>query len=256
MPTRESHSTVKGQVVPGSGTDDVSEAETLRRLGRMDQFNQWLYGKIECWVGQSVLEVGCGLGNFTRFFSNRKRVVGMDSSEEHLAEFQQRNPDLSHVELHACDAGDPELSRRWTAGSFDTVVCLNVLEHVERDMQALRSFYELLGPGGHLCLLVPAFPALFGTLDLNGPHFRRYTRRGLRTLLGAQRFEIVRMKYFNLFGVPGWWFCGKILRRPILPSGGLGLYEKLMPLFRLVEDWTGPPVGLSIIAVARKMESD
>ena len=121
--------------------------------------------------------------------------------------------DLSQVELHALDAGDSTLPERFGPGSFDSIICLNVLEHVEQDKQALRTFYQLLCPGGHLCLLVPAFPALFGTLDLNGPHFRRYTWRGLKTLLtgeGAEgeqkeRFEIVRMKYFNLFGIPGWW---------------------------------------------------
>ncbi len=230
---------------------DVSEAETLRRLGRMDQFNRWLWGKIEAWVGQEVLEIGCGLGNFTRFLSDRKRVVGIDANPEHLEEFRRRNPSLAAVELCALDAGDANLARLGPE-SFDTVVCLNVLEHVENDTQALASFHRLLRPGGHLTLLVPAFPALFGTLDLNGPHFRRYTRRGLEALLSEQQFELVRMQYFNLFGIPGWWFYGKILRRPILPAGGLGLYERLMPLFRRVEEWTRSPVGLSIIAIARK----
>ena len=166
-------------VKPG---EDVSEAETLRRLGKMDRFNRWLWGRIERWVGQEILEIGCGLGNFTPFFSDRKRVVGIDPSEEHLREFRECNPDLTQVELHLFDAGDPMLVELGPA-SFDSVVCLNVLEHVKDDEQALRSFHRLLRPGGHLILLVPAFPALFGTLDLNGPHFRRYTRRGVRALL-------------------------------------------------------------------------
>jgi len=237
--------------VRAKSAEDVSEAETLRRLSRMERFNRWLWSKIEPWIGQEVLEIGCGLGNFTPFFSGCKRVVGIDPSEEHLREFRQRHPQLGAVELHPLDAGDPRLVELG-AERFDTVVCLNVLEHVEHHEQALRSFHRLLRPGGHLALLVPAFPALFGTLDLNGPHYRRYTRRGLRELLERHSFELVRMQYFNLFGIPGWWFCGKILRRPILPAGGLGLYERLMPLFRRIEDWSGPPVGLSIIAIARK----
>jgi SAM-dependent methyltransferase len=199
--------------------EDTSEAETLRRLGQMDRFNTWLYSKIEPWMGGRILEVGCGLGNFTRFFSGRERVVGIDFSREHLEEFRRRNPDLSHIELHAFDAGDPSLTQLGKE-SFDTIVCLNVLEHVENDRQALRSFYQLLQPGGHLLLLVPAFPGLFGTLDLNGPHFRRYNRRGLEAFVAKAQFHLLKMQYFNLFGIPGWWFCGKILKRPILPAEG------------------------------------
>jgi SAM-dependent methyltransferase len=139
-------------------------------------------------------------------------------------------------------------------GGFDTIVCLNVLEHVEHDEVAMSSFRQLLMPGGHLALLVPAFPWLFGTLDLNGPHFRRYTRRGLSGLIQQSGFELLEIRYFNLFGMPGWWFCGKILKRPILPASGLGWYEKLVPVFRRIEAWTGPPMGLSLIAIARRPE--
>jgi len=217
----------------------------------MDRFNQWLYSKIEPWVGQSVLEVGCGLGNFTRFFGGRPRVVGLDLSQSHLEEFRLRNPDLGHVELHAIDAGDPALTKLGPQ-NFDSIICLNVLEHVRDDRQAIRSFSQLLASEGHLLLLVPAFPFLFGTLDLNGPHFRRYTRAGLEKLVVGEGFEMIQIQYFNLFGIPGWWFCGKILKRPILPEGGLGWYERLVPVFRRIEEWVGPPFGLSLIAVARK----
>ena len=245
---------------PTGSENDISEAETLRRLSRMDQFNRWLFSIIEPWIGQRILEVGCGLGNFTHFLSGRERIVGLDLNPEHLEEFRQRNPDLSQVELHTLDAGNPDLVKKLGPGSFDSIICLNVLEHVENDSQAIRSFYSLLEPGGHLILLVPAFPFLFGTLDLNGPHFRRYTWKTVKALLqnpipsppSQGGFDIIQMHYFNLFGIPGWWFCGKILKRRILPASGLGWYEKLMPLFRRIEEWTGPPLGLSIIAIARK----
>lgn len=233
------------------GREDVSEAETLRRLGKMDQFNRWMWSQIEPWVGQDILEVGCGLGNFTRFMADRKSIVGLDVNEEHLQEFRRRNPDLSQVELHLLDAGDERMLQLGRE-RFDSIVCLNVLEHVEQDEKALKTFLTLLKPGGYLALLVPAFPFLFGTLDLNGPHFRRYTRQSLRCLIEKTGYQLLRMKYFNLFGIPGWWFCGKILKRPILPAGGLGLYEKWMPLIRRIEEWSGPPFGLSLIAIARK----
>jgi ubiquinone/menaquinone biosynthesis C-methylase UbiE len=236
---------------PDPPAEDVSEAETLRRLGKMDRFNQWMFSRIEPWVGRKILEVGCGLGNFTLFFDHAERIVGIDFNEKHIKEFRQVRPQLSQVELHTFDAGDPGLVELGK-GSFDTVVCLNVLEHVEKHEQAIQSFYELLEPGGHLCLLVPAFPALFGTLDLNGPHFRRYTQKMLKPLLEQAGFEVLKLFYFNLFGIPGWWYAGKILKRPILPKGGLTLYEKLVPVFKMVETVTGPPVGLSLIAVARK----
>jgi len=243
------------QPVEPDSAKDISEAETLRRLSKMSRFNPWLYSKIEPWIGQRILEVGCGLGNITRFFADRPKVVGIDFSDDHLQEFRQRNPDLDRIELHRYDAGNPALVDLGR-GSFDTIVCLNVLEHVEHDERALESFWHLLEPGGHLALLVPAFPALYGTLDSNASHMRRYTRPGLDALLNEQRFNLLKMKYFNLFGLPGWWFCGKILKQPILPANGLGWYERLMPVFRFIEELTGPPLGLSLIAIARKPEGE
>lgn len=234
--------------------EDTSEAETLRRLGQMPRFNGWIWNLISHWVGNRILEAGCGLGNFTRFLARRGEVVAFDNNEDHLREFREINPDLIGVELKSFDAGNPELVQLGP-GSFDTVLCLNVLEHVEDDEQAVRSFRDLLKPGGHLILLAPAYPSLFGTLDLNGPHYRRYRMNELSRMLRNSGYEIVMSRYFNLFGIPGWWWCGKVLKKPILPSGGLGIYEKLVPLFRLIEKVTGPPMGLSILLVARKVEN-
>jgi hypothetical protein len=127
---------------------------------------------------------------------------------------------------------------------------LNVLEHIEDDRTALEAMRRVLEPGGHLVLLVPALRVLYGSLDQALGHFRRYTPAELGTKLAAAGFELHHLEYFNLAGVPGWWFAGRVLRRRLIPGVALRWYEALVPLFRLevLLPWR---VGQSLIAIGR-----
>jgi len=137
------------------------------------------------------------------------------------------------------------------AERIDTVLCLNVLEHVERDDVALRGLHDLLEPGGRLVLLVPALPALYGSLDRALDHHRRYSRNELLQKLRAAGFEVETNRFFNLLGVLGWTMNSRILKRTTFPPLQLALYDRLVPLFRL-ESRFRLPIGMSLIAVARK----
>jgi len=132
--------------------------------------------------------------------------------------------------------------------SFDTIICLNVLEHVDDDISALQAIRRMLAPSGRLILLVPALPVLYGTIDRALGHHRRYKRAGLASLLEATGFKLAHIEYFNLAGVPGWWFAGRVLRRQMIPAASLKLYDALVPLFRLERliPWR---VGQSLIAI-------
>lgn len=237
-------------------TDERIGQETLRRLASVRRYNDWLFDELRAHVGQRILEVGCGIGNMTGYFLDRELVVALDILPEALEAAITKFPGQPNLKLVHGDIADPTLLPRLRDYSFDTVACLNVLEHVRADAQALRHMYELLQPDGHLLLFVPAGRYLYGTLDEGLRHWRRYEREPLRELVTAQGFEIVRLVYMNLAGIPGWWLSSRVLKQRILPRRMLGLFNTLAPLFIWVErslQRLGPlPVGQSLLCIARK----
>lgn len=135
---------------------------------------------------------------------------------------------------------------------IDTVTCFNVLEHVEDDLLALSNMKRLLTDNGRLILLVPAFQALYGTMDQTDNHYRRYSRRDLSAKLRCLNFVIERQFYMNMLGIIGWFMNGKILRKTLVSDAHYSLYNKMVPMLSRLEALVTIPFGLSIVAVARK----
>jgi SAM-dependent methyltransferase len=208
-----------------------------------------MYDRLSRWVGRRVLEVGSGIGNMSQFLVDRDRVVLTDTDEFYREQLQSRfgeKPNVSITELIL-----PAVSEELAGDGFDTVVCLNVLEHIERDVDSLRAIRDVLIPGGLLVLLVPALPSIYGSLDSALGHYRRYTPDGLRSRYGEAGLGVRHIEYFNLPGIAGWWFTGRVLKRKMIPTGPLGLYDKLVPLFRM-ERLLPLRVGQSIIAIGER----
>src|SRR5437879_4103019 len=122
------------------------------------------------------------------------------------------------------------------------------LERMEDDRASLVAMHDLLAPRGRLILLVPSLRALYGSLDEALGHFRRYVPRELAAKLSEAGFRVRHLEYFNLAGVPGWWFTGRVLRRRLIPRGALRWYDALVPLFRL-ERFLPWRIGQSLIAI-------
>jgi SAM-dependent methyltransferase len=210
------------------------------------RYNRWMFDRLRPWVGRRVLEIGAGIGNMSAFLVDRERVVLTDTERYYLDRLRERfarRPHVSVAELRL-----PAVSPGLVAERLDTVVCLNVLEHIEDDRASLRAMHRLLQPGGRLVLLVPSLRALYGTLDEALGHFRRYVPAELSEKLQAAGFRLRHLEYFNLAGVPGWWVAGRVLRRRLIPTGALRWYEALVPLFRLERllPWR---IGQSLIAI-------
>jgi len=207
-----------------------------------------MFDRLHRWVGRRVLEIGSGIGNLSAFLIERdcERLVLTDTREEYLDRLRMRfakHPSVSVARLYL-----PAELGALTGQHFDTIICLNVLEHVDDDTASLQAIRRMLAPAGRLILLVPALPALYGTIDRALGHHRRYKRAPLTSLLEATGFKVAHVEYFNLAGVPGWWFAGRILRRQMIPAASLKLYDALVPLFRLERliPWR---VGQSLIAI-------
>jgi len=227
-------------------------AITLRRMSELSVYNRWLHDRFEAWLGSRVLEVGSGVGNQTRFFADRERVVASDIEPHYVRELLNRFEKQGNVRVASFrfplteeDRADLERER------IDTIVCLNVLEHIEDDAGTLTDFLRVLQQGGHLALLVPALPALYGTLDENLRHYRRYEKGALATLVARAGFAVESVRYLNRPGVLGWWLNSRLLRRRVLPRRQLGAFKWVMPLLRAEEN-TEPSFGMSLLVLARK----
>jgi SAM-dependent methyltransferase len=225
---------------------DVVGATTLERMAAAPRYNRWMFERLRPWIGKRILEVGAGIGNLSAFFAERERVVLTDTEPYYLERLSERF--RGHPQVRVAELRLPAIEPSLVAEQFDTVVCSNVLEHIEDDRSSLRTMRSLLQPGGRLVLLVPALRALYGALDESLGHFRRYAPRELSGKLEQAGFRVPRIEYFNLAGVPGWWFAGRVLRRRVIPSDALRWYDALVPLFRLERllPWR---VGQSLIAI-------
>jgi glycosyltransferase involved in cell wall biosynthesis len=226
---------------------------TLRRMAMLAPYNRWLHERFESFLGNRILEVGSGVGNQTRFFvNNRERVVASDIEPHYVRELMGRFGDRANVRIASYrfplkDADRAEL----TCECLDTIVCMNVLEHIEDDSTTLEDFAQVLSPGGRLILLVPSLKGLYGTLDQHLHHFRRYARDELSGKVAAAGFEIDTLRFLNRPAVPGWWLNSRVLRRRVMPKGQLRLFKWIMPLLKLEENHP-PSFGLSLLVLARK----
>jgi glycosyltransferase involved in cell wall biosynthesis len=223
--------------------------QTLLRLSRAERYNRWMFRQLAPHLGQRVLEIGSGIGSLTRYLVGRELVVATDVNPRYLRMLANMFEHHSQVHVQPLDlaAFDPATL---APHRLDTIVCLNVLEHIEDDRLALRRLRASLVPGGRLLLLVPAHQRLYGAIDKAIHHYRRYERADLLARLAEAGFQPERAMFFNRLGTLGWYLNSVLLRRTRVPGIQLRLQNLLVPLLR-VESALPLPFGLSLIAVGR-----
>lgn len=232
--------------------DDEYGSHILQSLDKAHRFNGWMISQIESYVGEEVLEIGAGIGNVTQHLTPRKKYTASDINPnylDYLRNFSFGRPYLDVRKVNLEERDDFSSLQ----GSYDTVICINVLEHVKDPDRSLDNIFSSLLPGGRLLLYVPAGPALYGTLDEALEHRCRYTRSSLQEELRRAGFDIERLWDFNRTSVPGWYVNGKILRRTTFSRLQLKVIDSAVPVLRRVDRFL-PWRGLGLFAVARKPE--
>ena len=225
--------------------------QTLINLAELDRYNHWLFEQIADALGEHILEVGAGTGNITQFLAaDGRRVMATDVVPSYRRTLQETFADQPNVQVGEFNL-DQAAPAAYIKDAFDTVVCLNVLEHIENDHYALQQMRNVLAPGGKLALLVPSHQFLYGEFDRAVGHFRRYERRSLRKALERAGFQINAMKFFSMAAMLPWFINGRVLKRDYLPPNQANLANQLVPLLKL-EKLIGPPCGISLIAIAEK----
>jgi SAM-dependent methyltransferase len=221
------------------------------RLTSAETYNRWIYRNISPYVKNRVLDVGCSIGNITKFFLDREAVIGLDKSSEAIRIISENFAGRGNFKAVNLSVTDPAI-KSLAAYDIDTIVCLNCLEHIEDDEAALANLNPILGKDGRLIILVPVIKALFGSVDKNDDHYRRYSRAEINKKLKNAGFYVKRQFYMNLIGIIGWYINGKILKNDMIPVSHYSLYDRLVPLIARMEEAVRPPIGLSLISVCGK----
>jgi SAM-dependent methyltransferase len=226
-------------------------AKTLHALSAAPRFNRWMADTIRPHVGERVLEIGAGIGNLTRaLIRGRRRYAATDINPEHLARLASRFPHRPNLEIRSCDLTRTDDFAPF-AGGMDTVICLNVLEHIEDDRGGLANIYSALDHGGQAILLVPEGQSVFGTIDVALGHFRRYSEAELKGKMEGAGFQVEQIIAFNRVSRPAWFVSGRVLKRTSLDWNQMRLYDWFVWLWRRIDRFL-PWRPTSIIAIARK----
>jgi SAM-dependent methyltransferase len=245
MPTEELQSRAKDR-------PPVYGGEDLAVLAAAHNYYNWIADLIQPYLFGHVIEYGAGLGAVSKRLLPYAQRLELVEPEPHLAEQlrdmfgQEPRVDVfigtleRHIEIAA-------------SSSADTVVLVNVLEHIADDHRAVEELVRLLRPNGRLIIFVPALPWLMSDLDRVHGHFRRYYRRRLADLVTDNDCVIDRLHYFDFAGILPWWLVNTIGRRVDFNLRAVRLFDRVVvPLARRFEKLFLPPIGKNLLLVASK----
>jgi len=224
---------------------------TLEVLTEAKNYNRWIAESFSPYLQAPLLEFGSGIGNISELISSCTPLCLTDTDARMLAHLKNRFSHINDVSVNFLDITQPPPEH--LVGSFQTVIGINVLEHVEDDEKALFHLGNVLKPSGRLLLLVPAKKWAYTELDRQLGHFRRYEKKELAEKLVKAAFQIEKLYFFNVVGLISW-----IIRDKIQRSGGLRPYQvssfdTIVPILKRVESKVSMPVGISLIAIAQKI---
>ncbi len=232
---------------------DHEGLKTLKAMAASDNFNRWMYDTIKPYTGGRILEIGSGIGNISQFFlQNSADITLSDLRDNYLSVLHERFG--TDIQIMTLDLVHPDFEHEYEAqlNSFDTLFALNVVEHIENDTQAIKNARKLLKPGAKMIILVPAYQSLYNQFDKQLLHFRRYTLNTLRPLFRDNKLKVIQSTYFNFVGILGWFVSGQLMGKKTIPEGQMSIYNKLVPLIKLVDKLLMGKIGLSVIMVGEK----
>ncbi len=222
----------------------------LNNLTGTPQYLSWLTRVLRPHLGDTVLEIGAGLGNMTgRLMAKKLRYAAGEQDPLYLHALRNRflrTPSVSVCELNPEEAADYQ---PW-AGQFDTVLALNVLETTQEPVRVLKSLAGCMKPGGTVLVLVPQGKSLYGSLDKALGYYRRYSQSEMEQAMQGAGLQVERIYQINRAGTLPWWLYGKLGRKRI-SKFMLKLFDKTIWLTSRLEGLMPWP-GLSMIVVARR----
>lgn len=222
---------------------------TLKIMKTAGWYNNWLFSLIKPHLKGEILEIGAGIGNFTELLLKEGNVVAIDINKKYISSLNKKFGNKVSTGLGNIEKGSYFFGKK----QFDTLICLNVLEHIKDDKRALKNMYKLTKKGGRLVILAPAHQKLYSAFDKNLGHFRRYSKHELNSKLAEAGYKIAKLKYLNWWAAIGWFLLFKLGKKKHLPTSEVSFFDKVGRLFLFPEKYIEPPFGLSVLATAEKI---
>jgi phospholipid N-methyltransferase len=226
----------------------------LAVLSQADNYLALQMSKVRPFLGKRILEIGAGIGTHTDQIlqCSPEMLVSLERSPEFCGRLLERFGKRVNVVCADLDRID-ESFHLLNGYRFDTIVAINVMEHVESDLECMRILSRCLDSGGRMVLLMPASRFLYSKLDRKYGHHRRYDLPLLKTYSSSLGLDLERGRYFNMVGWFGWLLFARLLGADHIQENSFGLFERLLPLFNRVEEaLPRVPFGLGLLAVLKK----
>ena len=224
----------------------------LESMSFAQNYSKWLVELCEPYLGSTVAEVGAGTGNLTDLFSRHpdiEKLIAFEPSEKMSTILNDRlnhNKRISIVNNTLIDEKDNYNN------SFDTIVYMNVLEHIKNDKNEILTIFNNLKEKGYVCIFVPALSFLYSEFDKSIGHHRRYHKQQLIDLFQSQGFNIINVRYVDMLGIIPWYIAFVLLRKG-LNNNNTSIYDKIaIPIIRIVENIITPPIGKNLLLIAQK----
>jgi len=228
------------------------EGHDLEVLADLPNYYNWIIQIFRPWIKGRTMEIGAGIGTITRqIIDDTDELILVEPSAHLTDQIPAAITENSKVTVfnEMLETRLPQM----TDSSCDTIIMVNVLEHIEDDGAALESLFRVLKPGGHLLLFVPALQFLYSELDRQHGHFRRYHLSPLDFKLNVHGFRVRDKRYFDLAGVLPWWLINTIGKKTDFNPAMASIYDTyFVPVTKFVERWIAPPLGKNILIVAER----
>lgn len=217
--------------------------ESLETLSQASEYYNWLCQQMRPFIRGKTLELGSGIGNFGQWARSLASEYHATDVDPILVDRLKQNFDKAfRWDLYEPFPGDD---------LYETVIILNVIEHLANESAAMQALADRLLPGGHLIVMVPAMHFLYGSLDRAFGHYRRYQKPEMKNLMEDVQLQAVENRYVNTIGMFGWFLYGRILKHQQLPQQLCGRFNMVLPLLKL-ERPLAYFAGLSLICIGRK----
>lgn len=232
-------------------------SENLNRWAYINRYSTWMYHTYEKYIGSKVFDVGAGMGRMVEYYIDSvEEAVATDIFHSQVNFMNQRFKEYPYFHADFVNILEDDLTKY--KERFDTVICINVLEHLSDDYKAVANMRTLLLSGGRIILLVPAFSKLYCQMDKNVSHYRRYDPGRLEDIAEKNELRVIQHKYFNRLGIIPYWMKGKKkLKEDESFSSSLNqssgkMYNIASAILEPIEKWIPPKKGISEIIILQK----
>lgn len=223
---------------------------SAEQMQKATNYNQWTFELFCEYIRGDVLEVGCGVGSFTKLIDdhgNFDSLYSIDISQPAI-DFIKTKKFKNKIKIECIDLINAE-------GSYDFILCMNVMEHVEDDKNFFRKLTGLLKKNGVLFLLVPSHMFLYSNFDKAAGHFKRYAKKDMNSAGLPSGIKLIDQYYFNMIGALGYWAVYKALKSGSIndTEGEIGLFDKYIVPFSKKILPLKAPFGISLISIYKKI---